>query len=35
MGQFIDLKGKQFGEMIVLEKDIKLSKEKKRIYWKC
>ena len=35
MGQFIDLKGKQFGEMIVLEKDIKLSKEKKRVYWKC
>lgn len=35
MGQFIDLKGQQFGEITVLEKDIELSKEKKRVYWKC
>lgn len=35
MGQFIDLKGKQFGEITVLEKDVELSKEKKRVYWKC
>ena len=35
MAQFIDLKGKQFGEMTVLEKDVELSQTKKRIYWKC
>ena len=35
MAQFIDLKGKQFGEMTVLEKDVELSQIKKRIYWKC
>ena len=35
MSKFIDLKGQQFGEITVLEKDIELSKEKKRIYWKC
>lgn len=35
MGQFKDLSGQQFGEMTVLEKDIKLSAEKSRIYWKC
>lgn len=35
MGQFKDLSGQQFGEMTVLEKDIKLSTEKSRIYWKC
>lgn len=31
----IDLTGKQYGELTVIEKDIELSKEKKRIYWKC
>ena len=35
MGQFIDLTGKKFGEMTVLGKDVELSKEKKRLYWKC
>lgn len=35
MGKFIDLSGQQFGEITVLEKDIELSKEKKKIYWKC
>lgn len=35
MAQFIDLKGKQFGEMTILEKDVELSQIKKRIYWKC
>ena len=31
----IDLTGKQYGELTVIEKDIELSKQKKRIYWKC
>ena len=31
----IDLTGKQYGELTVIEKDIELSKKKKRIYWKC
>lgn len=35
MGQFIDLSGKKFGEITVIEKDIELSKEKKKVYWKC
>lgn len=35
MGKFADLTGQQFGEITVLEKDIELSKEKKKIYWKC
>ena len=35
MGQFIDLSGKKFGEITVIEKDIELSKEKKKTYWKC
>lgn len=35
MGKFIDLSGQQFGEMTVLEKDTELSKQKKRVYWKC
>ena len=35
MGQFKDLSGQQFGEITVLEKDIELSAEKSRVYWKC
>lgn len=35
MGQFIDLSGQKFKEITVIEKDIELSKEKKRVYWKC
>ena len=35
MGTFIDQKGKKFGHITVLEKDIDLSKEKNRIYWVC
>lgn len=35
MSAFIDLTNKKFGEITVLEKDIELSKEKKKIYWKC
>ena len=35
MGKFIDLTGKKYGEITVLEKDIELSTLKKRIYWKC
>ena len=35
MGKFIDLSNQQFGEIIVLEKDIELSQQKKRLYWKC
>lgn len=35
MGQFIDLTGQRFNHLIVLELDKELSKEKKRIYWKC
>ena len=31
----IDLTGRQYGELTVIEKDIELSKQKKRIYWKC
>lgn len=35
MGQFIDLSGQKFKEITVIEKDIQLSKEKRRVYWKC
>lgn len=35
MAKKIDLSGQQFGEIIVLEQDIELSEQKKRIYWKC
>lgn len=35
MGKFIDLSGQQFGEMIVLEKDLELTQQKRRVYWKC
>lgn len=35
MGKFIDLSGQQFGEMLVLEKDVETSQQKKRVYWKC
>lgn len=35
MGGFIDLTNQQFGEITVLNKDEQLSKEKKKIYWKC
>lgn len=30
-----NLIGKQFGRLIVLDKDEKKSKEKNRTYWKC
>lgn len=35
MSKFIDLSGQKFGEMTVLEKDIELSRQKQRVYWKC
>lgn len=35
MGAFNDLSGKVFGEITVLEKDIELSKQKGKVYWKC
>lgn len=35
MGKFKDLTNQKFGELTVLEKDVKLSKEKKKTYWKC
>lgn len=35
MGSFKDLSGQIFGSMTVLEKDIELTNQKKRVYWKC
>lgn len=35
MGQIIDLTGKQYGEITVLELDTDLTAAKKRTYWKC
>lgn len=35
MGRFINLTGQRFGQLTVIEKDDILSKEKRRIYWKC
>ena len=35
MPRAIDLTGQKFGELTVIEKDIELSKQKKRVYWKC
>jgi hypothetical protein len=35
MSSFKDLSGQIFGSMTVLEKDIELSNQKGRVYWKC
>lgn len=35
MPKFIDLSGQKFGEITVIKKDIELSKQKRRVYWKC
>ena len=35
MPKAIDLTGQTFGEITVLCKDEELSREKKRVYWKC
>lgn len=35
MSNFKDLSGQIFGSMTVLEKDIELTNQKKRVYWKC
>lgn len=35
MSSFKDLSGQVFGSMTVLEKDIELSNQKGRVYWKC
>lgn len=34
-GKFQDLSGQRFGTLTIIEKDIELSKEKGRVYWKC
>ena len=34
-GKFQDLSGQRFGALTIIEKDIELSKEKGRVYWKC
>lgn len=35
MGTFVDLTNQKFGEITVLGKDIEVSKQKGRVYWKC
>ena len=35
MGKTIDLRGQRFGRLVVIDKDIEISKKKKRSYWLC
>ena len=34
-GKFQDLSGQRYGTITIIEKDVELTKEKGRVYWKC